>query len=66
MNILALVGIYKDQSLLIVAFGSSKELIFGMEESPLAQTRNLIIGNLFGGISAFFVFTVLGLTLFLS
>ena len=41
VNILALEYIYNDQSLLIVPFGAFTVLIFGAEESPLAQTRNL-------------------------
>ena len=36
INILALVCIYNDQSLLIAPFGASTVLIFGAEESPLA------------------------------
>ena len=52
--ILALVCIYNDQSLLIAPFGASTVLVFGAEESPLAQPINLIIGNLLGEFSAVF------------
>jgi len=57
---LAVVSIYKDQSLLIAPFGASTVLLFGIEESPLAQPRNLIMGNLLGGISAVFSFNCFG------
>ena len=60
INILAIVCIYKDQSLLIAPFGASTVLLFGAEESPLAQPRNLIMGNLFGGFSAVFSFNCFG------
>ncbi len=60
INMLAVVSIYKDQSLLIAPFGASAVLLFGLEESPLAQPRNLIMGNLLGGISAVFSFNCFG------
>ena len=60
INILALVCIYKNQSLLIAPFGASTVLLFGIEKSPLAQPRNLIMGNLLGAISAVFSFTCFG------
>ena len=60
INILAVVCIYNNQSLLIAPFGASTVLIFGAEESPLAQPRNLIMGNLFGAISAVFSFSFFG------
>ena len=54
INVLAYLSIYEGQSLLIAPFGASTVLLFGVEESPLAQPRNLIMGNLLGGISAIF------------
>ena len=60
INMLAMLSIYKDQSLLIAPFGASTVLLFGFEESPLAQPRNLIMGNLLGGISAFLSFNCFG------
>ena len=39
-------------SLLIAPFGASTVLLFGAPNSPLAQPRNLILGNLIGAISA--------------
>ena len=38
--------------LLIAPFGASTVLLFGAPNSPLAQPRNLIFGNLLGAISA--------------
>ena len=66
INILALVCIHNDQSLLIAPFGASTVLIFGAEESPLAQPRNLIMGNLLGAISVVFHLVFLGTILFLA
>ena len=60
INILAIFCIYKDQSLLIAPFGASTVILFGIEKSPLAQPRNLILGNLVGAISAFFSFNCFG------
>ena len=60
INILAVVCINNDQSLLIAPFGASTVLVFGAEESPLAQPRNLIMGNLLGAISAVFSFGFFG------
>jgi len=45
---------------LIAPFGASTVLIFGIEESPLAQPRNLIVGNILGAISAVFSFNCFG------
>ena len=39
-------------SLLIAPFGASTVLLFGAPNSPLAQPRNLVFGNLIGAISA--------------
>ena len=66
INLLAVVCIYNDHSLLIAPFGASTALIFGAEESPLAQPRNLIMGNLLGAISAVFSYSFLVTTLFLA
>ena len=39
-------------SLLVAPFGASTVLLFGAPNSPLAQPRNLVFGNLIGAISA--------------
>ena len=57
INILAVVCMCNDQSLLISPFGASAVLIFGVEESSLSQPRNLIMDNLLGAISAIFSFS---------
>ena len=60
INALSVVCINNDHSLLIAPFGASTVIIFGAEESPLAQPRNLIMGNLLGAISAVFSVSFLG------
>ena len=64
INMLSMVAIYKDQALLIAPYRASTVLLFGIEQSPLAKSRNLIMGNLFGAISAFFLLTVLVIIIF--
>ncbi len=39
-------------SLIVAPFGASTVLLFGVPNSPLAQPRNLVFGNLLGAISA--------------
>jgi len=56
-------GILSDLStypLLIAPFGASTVLLFGAPNSPLAQPRNLIFGNLVGAISAVLCVFLLG------
>ena len=48
--------------LLIAPFGASTVLLFGAPNSPLAQPRNLILGNIFGAISAVLSVKILGLS----
>jgi len=62
-------GILSDLSgytLLVAPFGASTVLLFGVPHSPLAQPRNLILGNLFGAISAVLCVFFLGATIFTS
>ena len=47
-------------SLLIAPFGASTVLLFGAPDSPLAQPRNLVFGNLIGAISAILCVFFLG------
>ena len=56
---------FKDQSFLIEPFGSSTVILIGAEESPWAQSRDLIICNLLVGISDVFFSNVLGVILVL-
>ena len=46
--------------LLIAPFGASTVLLFGTPNSPLAQPKNLIFGNLLGAISAVICVFLLG------
>ena len=46
--------------LLIAPFGASTVLLFGAPNSPLAQPRNLVFGNLIGAISAVLCVIFLG------
>ena len=48
--------------LLIAPFGASTVLLFGAPNSPLAQPRNLVFGNLVGAISAVLCVFLLGST----
>ena len=51
-------------SLLVAPFGASTVLLFGVPNSPLAQPRNLVFGNLLGAISAVLCILFLGTTTF--
>ena len=53
-------------SLLVAPFGASTVLLFGVPNSPLAQPRNLILGNLIGAISAVLCVFLLGSSPFAS
>jgi CBS-domain-containing membrane protein len=46
--------------LLIGSFGASAVLLFGANESPLAQTRNLIGGHLVSAIAAVLIVAMCG------
>ena len=52
--------------LLIAPFGASTVLLFGAPNSPLAQPRNLIFGNLVGAISAVLCVFLMGSSSFSS
>lgn len=58
-------SIQNNHTLLIAPFGASTVLLFGISNSPLAQPRNLILGNLFGALSAVLSIKLFGLS-FLS
>ena len=60
--LLGIISIQQNQTLLIAPFGASTVLLFGISNSPLAQPRNLILGNIFGAISAVFSVKILGLS----
>ena len=52
ISCLGILSNLSNYSLLIAPFGASTVLLFGVPNSPLAQPRNLILGNLIGAISA--------------
>ena len=60
--LLGIISIQQNQALLIAPFGASTVLLFGISNSPLAQPRNLILGNIFGAISAVLSVKILGLS----
>ena len=55
----ALLSLWSGQLLIVAPLGASCVLLFGYPRSPLAQPRNLVLGNLLGaalgvGLSALF------------
>ena len=52
ISCLGILSNLSNYSLLIAPLGASTVLLFGAPKSPLAQPRNLILGNLLGGLSA--------------
>ena len=57
---LGIISNLSNYSLLIAPFGASTVLLFGVPNSPLAQPRNLVFGNLLGAISAVLCVFLLG------
>ena len=49
---LGILSNWSGYELLVAPFGASTVLLFGAPKSPLAQPRNLILGNLLGAVSA--------------
>ena len=60
ISCLAIITDLSSYSLLVAPFGASTVLLFGAPNSPLSQPRNLILGNLLGGISAVLCVAYLG------
>ncbi len=60
ISCLGILGDLSGYQLLVAPFGASTVLLFGAPNSPLAQPRNLIFGNLLGAISAVFFVAFLG------
>jgi len=52
VSFLGILSNLSNYSLLIAPFGASTVLLFGAPNSPLAQPRNLVLGNIIGSISA--------------
>tara|TARA_Y100001978_G_scaffold165790_1_gene153291 strand:+ start:127 stop:663 length:537 start_codon:yes stop_codon:yes gene_type:complete len=60
ISCLGIISNLSNYSLLIAPFGASTVLLFGVPNSPLAQPRNLVFGNLLGAISAVLCVFLLG------
>ncbi|ABM72806.1 Hypothetical protein P9515_15991 [Prochlorococcus marinus str. MIT 9515] len=52
ISCLGIISNLSNYSLLVAPFGASTVLLFAAPNSPLAQPRNLVFGNLTGAISA--------------
>lgn len=48
--------------LVVASFGASAVLVFGIPDAPMAQPRNVILGNIFSAASGVAVAGVFGLT----
>ena len=48
--VLGLLSIWSRQVLIVAPLGASSVLLFGYPSSPLAQPRNLVLGNALGGL----------------
>ena len=60
--LMAMLSLWSGQPLIVAPLGASCVLLFGYPRSPLAQPRNLVLGNLLGGIAVLeTVFTLPGL-----
>lgn len=57
---LAYLSIVSDYPLIAAPFGAAAVLVFAVPNSPLAQPRNLIFGNLVGGIIAILMVYLFG------
>jgi len=49
VSLMALLSLWSGQLLIVAPLGASCVLLFGYPRSPLAQPRNLVLGNLLGG-----------------
>lgn len=57
---LAYLSIVSDYPLIAAPFGAAAVLVFAVPNSPLAQPRNLIFGNLIGGVVSLFMVYLFG------
>lgn len=58
--VLALLSVWSGQLLIVAPLGASSVLLFGYPRSPLAQPRNVILGNTLGGSIGVVLVTLLG------
>lgn len=52
ISILGLISLWSGYGLVVAPFGASSVLLFGHPESPLAQPRNLVLGNTLAALIA--------------
>ncbi len=57
---LAYISVSTSYPLIAAPFGAAAVLVFAVPNSPLAQPRNLIIGNLIGGLSSLVMLNLFG------
>ena len=50
ISTLAYLSFYTDIPIIAAPFGATAVLVFGVPDSPLAQPRNVVVGNLIGAI----------------
>lgn len=62
IGILGLISLWSGYGLVVAPFGASSVLLFGHPESPLAQPRNLVLGNTLAALIAVLCVAVLGHT----
>jgi CBS-domain-containing membrane protein len=60
VGVLALLSLWSGQALIVAPLGASCVLLFGYPRSPLAQPRNLVLGNLLGGLMGVALVTAIG------
>lgn len=57
---LAYISVSTSYPLIAAPFGAAAVLVFAVPSSPLAQPRNLIVGNLIGGLSSLIMVSLFG------
>ena len=62
LSSLGILSNWSGYELLVAPFGASTVLLFAIPKSPLAQPRNLVLGNLLGAVSAVTFVTFLGIS----
>ncbi|MEB3261059.1 MAG: HPP family protein [Cyanobacteriota bacterium] len=60
VGLLALFTVWTGQLLIAAPLGASSVLLFGYPRSPLAQPRNVVLGNLLGGVIGVGLASLLG------
>jgi len=60
ISILAYLSVYSSYPLIAAPFGATAVLVFGVPDSPLAQPRNVIGGNMIGALTCVTLFFLFG------